>query len=365
MGKIGIITIPDYNNYGNRLQNYAVKKYFENRGFIVDTLEMNDKSFSQRKARKLKLYLKKYHLIPIAFLFEVLSKGRLTALRYLKFERFTKKYLNSRYVPSWEDEALLKIGKEYDYIVMGSDQIWHPHVNVTPNLFFAQFTEVEKRRFFSPSFGVETLPKDYSELVRKNLMGIKKISIREEAGKEILKKLTGASITVLCDPTLLLPQEEWSKIAIRPKKIPDEYILSYFLGPVSQGYDEAGRKIEQLLHLEFYQIADKKHRESFITGPSEFVYAIKNASFVITDSFHAVVFSLIFGKPFLVCSRLNEKGEPEGLDSRIDLLLSMFGMEERKFSEGMDIIKLLAPLRDCTPVFNEQKAKVDQYFNDI
>lgn len=365
MRKIGIITIPDYNNYGNRLQNYAVKRYFENRGFEVDTLEMNDKGFSQRKARKIKLYLKKYHLTFIAFVFEMLSKGRLTALRYLKFEKFTRKYLNCRYVPKWEDEVLSKIGREYDYIVLGSDQIWHPHVNTTPYLFFAQFTENEKRRFFSPSFGVETLSKDYAELVRNNLKGIKKISIREEAGKEILEKMTDASITVLCDPTLLLSQEEWSRIAKRPKQIPDEYILSYFLGPISPKYDEVSKKIKQLIQCDWYRIADKKSRESFITGPSEFVYAIKNASFVITDSFHAVVFSLIFGKPFLVCSRLNENGEPAGLDSRIDLLLSMFGMEERKYSEGMDIKKLQDPLRDCTSILHEQKAKVDRYFNDI
>ena len=118
MRKVGIITIPDYNNYGNRLQNYAVKKYFENKGFKVETLEMNDKSFGQRKARKIKLYLKKAHLTFLIFLFKVFSKGKNSAFRYLQFEKFTRKYLNVKYIPQWEDAVVTKIGNEYSYIVL-------------------------------------------------------------------------------------------------------------------------------------------------------------------------------------------------------------------------------------------------------
>lgn len=365
MRKVGIITIPDYNNYGNRLQNYAVKIYFEKKGFKVDTLEMNDKVFEQRKARKIKLYLKKYHLTPVMFLFEILSKGIFNAFRYLKFEKFTRKYLNVRYVPQWEDKVSSKIGAEYEYIVLGSDQIWHPYVNTTPTLFFAQFVESSKRIYFSPSFGVEVLSKDYAELVKENLIGIKSISVREEAGKKILEKLTDAKVTVLCDPTLLLSREEWSKIAVKPNKIPDKYILSYFLGPVSQEYSEIAKKIEQSLQSDCYRIANRENKNAFVTGPSEFVYAVKNAQFVITDSFHAVVFSLIFKKPFLVCSRLNDKGKSAGLDSRIDLLLSMFNMKERKFTDDVDIRSILNQIPDVDFIFDEQRQKVNNYFESL
>lgn len=365
MRKVGIITIPDYNNYGNRLQNYAVKKYFENKGFKVETLEMNDKSFEQRNARKIKLYLKKYHLTFLTFLFEAFSKGINNAFRYLKFEKFTRKHLNVKYIPQWEDNVVEKIGNEYSYIVLGSDQIWHPYVNTTPNLFFGLFVNPRKRLFFAPSFGVESLSREYSNLVQKSLEGVENISVREKAGKNILEKLTNADVTVLCDPTLLLPQNEWSKIAIKPKKIPKKYILSYFLGHVSQKYTEASEKIEKELGSECYRIANKSDRNSFITGPSEFIYAIKNAQFVITDSFHAVAFSLIFKKPFLVCSRLNDKGESEGLDSRIDLLLGMFGMEHRKYSEDLNYDDLMNPIDNIDGIFNEQRHKAKKYFDKI
>ena len=103
MKKIGIITIPDYNNYGNRLQNYAVKRFFEKKNFIVETLEMNDKDFAQYKARRFKLSLKKYKLWALVFMYEYLRGGKQKAQRYEKFQIFTKKYLNPRYLPSYTD----------------------------------------------------------------------------------------------------------------------------------------------------------------------------------------------------------------------------------------------------------------------
>lgn len=365
MRKIGIITIPDYNNYGNRLQNYAVKKYFENKGFKVETLEMNDKSFRQKKARKIKLYLKKYHLTFLIFFFESFNNGINSALRYLKFEKFTHKYLNVRYIPQWEDSMMTKIGNEYSYIVLGSDQIWHPYVNTTPNLFFGLFISPQKRLFFAPSFGVESLSKEYSDLVLKCLKGVEKISVREESGKKILKALTDANVTVLCDPTLLLAQNEWNKIAIKPKGIPEKYILCYFLGHINQKYTKASERIEKELESICYHMANKNNADSFITGPSEFIYAIKNAQFVITDSFHAVAFSLIFKKPFLVCSRLNDNGRSEGIDSRIDLLLDMFDMKYRKYSENLIYSDLLNPIDKTEKIFNEQRCKTEKYFDEL
>ena len=136
MKRIGIITIPDYNNYGNRLQNYAVKCYFEEHGFLVNTLELNDELFDKKKERKYKLLLKKFHLFFVLYAFEVLKGGVSKARRYMCFEKFTQKYLAVKYSPNWDASINKKIAEGYDYIVLGSDQIWHPHVNSTPTLFF-------------------------------------------------------------------------------------------------------------------------------------------------------------------------------------------------------------------------------------
>lgn len=364
MKKIGIITIPDYNNYGNRLQNYAIKTFFEKKGFYVNTLEMNDESFPKKKIRGIKLFLKKWKLFFAIHVFELLD-GKVKGLkRYLKFETFSKKYLNNRYIPSWNMEKCKKIGKEYDYIVLGSDQIWHPYVNKTPNLFFGLFVEPNKRVYFAPSFGVEQLTNEYSEIVKKNIQGVKKLSIRENAGKNILAKLTSNEVAVLSDPTLLLTDKEWEVISKKPKNIPNEYILSCFLGPLNEKYINAKKEIEECLKFETYSIADKNNNDAFQTGPSEFVYAIKNAKFIITDSFHAVVFAIIFNKPFLVFSRLKEDLEKAGLDSRIDDLLEKFSLQNRKFNQDINIDDLLTNI-DSKEVLESQRKIVENYFDDI
>lgn len=104
--KIGIITIPDYNNYGNRLQNYAVKRVFEQYGFTVDTLELNDPVFTHYQERKKKLLLKKFRLTGLVRLRERIKKGRSAAKRYTAFQSFTQKYLHTRYEPTWSEKGL-------------------------------------------------------------------------------------------------------------------------------------------------------------------------------------------------------------------------------------------------------------------
>lgn len=365
MKKIGIITIPDYNNYGNRLQNYAVKRYFEKKGFTVDTLEMNDELFPKYKARQKKLQMKKLGLVPLIFLFEASRKGVSGAKRYLCFERFTRKYLNVKYFPQYNKAMYQALGEEYDYFVLGSDQIWHPGVNETPNLFFALFAPVEKRLFFAPSFGVEQLDGAYARLVQQGLQGVRKISVREASGKQILQNLTNAEVTVLCDPTLCLSRQEWEMLAEKPAGIPDRYVLSCFLGPLNAQYCQVREEICQALGCGCDTIADPSNRGAFETGPSEFIYSILNAEFVVTDSFHAAVFSIIFGKPFLVFSRLKPDGASAGLDSRIDSLLATFHMEERKFSQHCDICRLLEPPLEESAVCAELRNAVDAYFDGI
>lgn len=129
MRKIGIITIPDYNNYGNRLQNYAVKNFFEKKGYYVETLEMNDPDFQKYKARKQKLQLKKRKMLNVIFLFEMLKGGIDKAKRERKFEEFTLKYLNVEYIPEYNDKIINYVNEKFDFFVLGSDQIWHPYVN--------------------------------------------------------------------------------------------------------------------------------------------------------------------------------------------------------------------------------------------
>ncbi|WP_448902025.1 polysaccharide pyruvyl transferase family protein [Eubacterium sp.] len=361
--KIAIITIPDYNNYGNRLQNYAVRVMFSKMGFDVYTLEMNDNEFKSYKARKYKLLLKKYNMKPFIFLFNVMRNGFLYARRENFFEKFTRRFLKTKYYPEYNDKIIKKIDSEYEYFVFGSDQIWNPFINDSPNLYFGLFTKVEKRIYYAPSFGVEKIDNDYSKEVSAALKDAKNISVREESGRKIISDVLDKDSEVLIDPTLMLDAKEWKEIARVPSKFPtDEYILSCFLGPKSQEYRNILDDVKNSIECDnVYSIADKS-TYGYLTGPSEFIYSIQNAKFVITDSFHATVFAILFNKPFLVLSRLDKNGNNARMDSRIDTLLKKFNLSCRKYN-GTEIDYLKCDFSFVERILQEERKKAIRFIN--
>lgn len=364
MRKIGIITIPDYNNYGNRLQNYAVKNFFEKKGYYVETLEMNDPDFKKYKARKQKLQLKKRKMLNVIFLFEMLKGGIDKAKRERKFEEFTLKYLNVEYIPEYNDKIINYVNEKFDFFVLGSDQIWHPYVNDTPNLYFANFTTSNKKIFFAPSFGMENIPDDYKRIVVKGLQNTQHLNVREKAGAKIIREILNKKAEVFLDPTLITSKTEWDKIAIKPDGLKDnDYILSYFLGPQNEEYKKVIASIKEKVNGEIFEIANKKEKNGYVTGPSEFVYSIKKAKFIVTDSFHAVAFAIIFHKPFIVFSRLNNKGKNAGLDSRIDGLLEKMQLVEKKYSNEESICFDKFNFDVADSVIKQEKKKIENFYN--
>lgn len=362
--KIGIITIPDYNNYGNRLQNYAVKTVFTKLGFSVSTLEMNDTAFKSYKARKYKLLLKKYNVKPVVFLFNALKEGVLRAKRDAYFERFTRKYLETKYFPEYNRQTIERLNDTYDYFVFGSDQIWNPFINDTPNLYFGLFTDASKRIYYAPSFGVEQIDDAYAHTVAEALKNVEHISVREASGSKIIADLLDKKAEVLIDPTLMLDANEWEKIARKPNNfVQQKYMLSCFLGPKSKEYQTVIKNVMEETACEtIYTIADRADK-GYLTGPSEFVYSIKNAEFVITDSFHATVFAILFNKPFLVLSRLDSSGKNAKMDSRIDTLLARFNLQERKYA-GKSVDYYTCDFSSVSSVLGKERMKVRQFIEN-
>lgn len=154
------------------------------------------------------------------------------------------------------------------------------------------------------------------------------ISVREEAGAKIVKALTGKDVPVLVDPTLLLTKEEWSSIITRPVWYKDEkYILLFFLSDVPAKVKNIVDKLAAEKGLKIINLMDKSNIDYYASSPDEFLYLIKNASLVYTDSFHGTVFSIIMRVPFVNCSRENFG---MNMDSRIHTLLKLFDLNDRK-----------------------------------
>lgn len=315
--KIGIITINDNRNLGNRLQNFAVQETV--RKLAIDTIVETIRNTNRKqRGETLKVRLK-------------------NALRDCKYYKRTKNFskFNKNIVFSKQSYDAVNdnscLNKEYDYFLVGSDQVWNPNYGWLNSIDLLSFAKPEQRIAFSASFGVSEIPEEYNQEVAKQLKQFKAISVREEAGAKIVNALTERKdIKVLVDPTMLLTIVDWDKVAKQPKQYKGEkYILCYFLGRLSL---ERRREIERIAKEKDCKIISilDKNDPFFASGPSEFVWLEKHAELICTDSFHSSVFAVLYNRPFIIFDR--EQAGIKSMNSRIDTLLTKLEIEGRRYN---------------------------------
>ena len=353
--KVGIVTLTGGENYGNVLQNYAVQETINELGFIAETVK-NSTRFGRflpeikRVNKFAPKYIKKYILSQLNYRYNIKNSGKgiLKTLMFCKknneqlvaakkkrktaFANFCDNHIN------WSTETLDinksfangQTGEKYDFFVAGSDQVWNPTYPSTSSINFLQFAPRQKRVCFSPSFGINNIPEPLKEDFSKWLSEIPFLSVREEQGKSIINELTGRDAVVLCDPTMCVTKEKWLSIAKKPDFDTNKpYILTYFLGDRTKTYDKYIKKIAAKYDLAIINLFDVLDLMYYAVSPQELIYLINNAKLVCTDSFHGTVFSIIMHTDFVTFSR-NESGK--SMHSRIDTLLSTFGLQKRNYS---------------------------------
>lgn len=312
-------------NYGNQLQNCAVIETLGKLNIEAETL------FFVYKAEYLASI--KHRMKNIVFS-TVGCGDYLQARRELAFEKFSRRYVKytkpiKKYVPE-------RMIDEFDCFVCGSDQVWNPNFStddVMWNYYLLSFAPESKRVSLAASIGVSNIPREKQDAFTDALNGYKAVSVREDAGAELIKLMTGKTAETVIDPTLMLDKEDWDKIAKKPKKVDcdGKYVLTYFLGDKSE---EVLNRIEELKKMGYkiYNFLEKDQPDLFIVDPAEFIYLISKADLILTDSFHACVFSFIYEKPYLVYAR---GGKENGMISRIDTLLSKFSMQRKYVESGI------------------------------
>ena len=353
--KIGIITLLGHFNYGNRLQNYALQEFLSNFNVEVESIWFDknkwDSPFaylpmlSLRKNYNFKSYLKDKIKFIINWKAYRDKKYLLEkyygeeCIREYNIKKFSDKYININYDYQIENamynsNKMLnfsnKLEQEYDYFVVGSDQIWYPNTDFY-YIKFLRFISNNKRIAYAPSLAVNILPKKSTDidLLKKGFSEMKNISVREKAGANIIYNLTKKEVPVLVDPTILLNKEKWQRISVKPNWYNGEnYILTYFLGNPSPMI----KKIAEKNNWKIYNLMDRDNFNLYISKVEEFLYLIEHAKLVCTDSFHGTVFSILMNTPFLVVSR-QEKGMPD-MTSRINTLLELFGYQDRYIING-------------------------------
>ena len=193
-----------------------------------------------------------------------------------------------------------------------------------------------KKITYAASFGVSNIPKYQIKGTKKFLGRIDNISVREQQGAQIVYDMINKKVPVVVDPTLLLDSDMWGGISANIQD--KDYIFCYFLGDNKMAREMAiamkkktGKKIFSIPCMDEINLEDLKFgdKQLYDVGPSEFLSYIKNAAYVITDSFHGTVFSVLFNKQFVVYNRYNNKNK-NSTNSRIDTLLLKIELENRR-----------------------------------
>ena len=323
--RVGIVSIMDYTNFGNRLQNYAVSYLLKSKfGCKVKSL----------RAVATKAFYDGNHLVwfhdQIAkkcCFFPVLAEKKWGAsiVRWANFYNWSDKYIPTKVFYGCKSLPR-STNQKYDVFFAGSDQIWNYHFSSKYfDDYFLKFSENSKKSAIAGSFGVSNIPADWEQTYIDGLSSFAYLSVREEAGAEIIKRLLGKDVPVLVDPVMLLSQREWLKVSKKPRvDIAQPYVLKYYLGD-----EDEEEKIDlwaQKRGYKVYELLNENIVNLYSAGPGEFISLIANATLVASDSFHCIAFSIIFRRPFLVYER---RGECDYMTSRLDTLLNKFGLQNR------------------------------------
>lgn len=311
--KICTITCQNADNHGARLQCYALVKHLQKQGHEVEVIDyrpyyMRDPRLWYWPGNSIKGWAKLFLQIPFRMR---------NVRRHRCFDEFSKKYIPLTRIYN-NIEELRQNPPVADMYIAGSDQIWNTTFpNGTDPGYYLDFGSEEIRReSFAASFATREIVPSAREFVKENLKRFDKITVREQSALKILEDL-GCHGTLQEDPVFLLSAEEWNEIADGTGD-GEQYVLVYDfyadekIMQVAQSIAaEKGCKIYAICPMKL-SYADKNFVYS---GPETFVSLIKNASCVVSNSFHGTVFAMIYHVPFKVVDR------PDGLNVRMHDLL--------------------------------------------
>ena len=346
--KVGIVTLYHNNyNFGGLLQAYAlpkvIKEHFGIEAEQIDYIPAEQKTKIKPNNDKKSVLQYLYQLVynfGIVF-FGTISKKNLYQ-RKQAFDSFMDEILHSEI--AYDQNTISKSLDQYRLFICGGDQIWNDYKEKQNiKVYTLQFVPSHVKKIaYAPSMAILETTSDFNQIMRTGLNELNSISVREKKSVPLLELLTKKKINIVVDPVLLMTENEWECVARVPKK-KDKYILCYLLGD-SVEYRKAVKKFARKMNkpiLTFPHIFLNVVRKcdlffgdihDYTSGPREFLGLIKNAEFVITDSFHACVFSMIFETPFVVFER-NKIGEKINMNSRIYDFLEEYHLENQLVSE--------------------------------
>lgn len=353
MTKVALISIHSLPNYGSVLQTYASQAILENAGIecrIIDYLFPNEWHYSHGISRT--SALKKFVLSLAVPVMKLVGYRSQHVLQH-NLKVFKKKHF--KFTESFNSLAALEKGdwSKYDAVIAGSDQIWSPRFVNGDKAFLLSFVPDHIRKIsLSSSFGVTGIPVDMRKHYSRFISRFDAIGVRESSALDIVRTTLGLKIpsTQMLDPTLLLSSSDWNKIAEKKRHDENPYILFYglfyafeprpYIFEILKYFKEKlGYQVISLAgssDSSGYDVPETHYMEN--VSPERFISLFRDATMVITTSFHGTAFALNFGKPLI--SVVPDEG-----DDRQSTLLSALGAES-------SIVKIGTPAEEINPFYD-------------
>ena len=358
--KIGILTQPLQNNYGGLLQNYALQQVLKAMGHNPITLDHKSREFPAW--HRLLGHTK-------GVMLHILSPSKNPKPKYVPtneelniIEANTRNFIERSIIRTkkclgGEDFKKEVVDRGIEALVVGSDQCWRPAYNDYLEDMYLQFAEnlsVKKRMSYAASFGTDEW--EYTKEMTKVCSSLAKIfdliTVREKSGITLCKERLGVDAVHVLDPTMMLAKEHYvAMIEEYGENESEGNLFNYILDPTSAKivFVEKVAKKKDLTSFQVLPVYNEDHRtkenvkyeieKCIYPSPVKWLRAFMDAEMTIVDSFHGMVFSIIFNKPFWVIGNL-ERGM-----SRFNSLLSDFGLSERLISEkDLSEIDFLKPI---------------------
>lgn len=332
MKKICISTWYQSWNYGTGLQAVALSSFLEERGYECYFLE--DDRIEARKKEKTTAKLKN--------VVEAILDGRaITKICFYK-QLQNKNIIQIEYMEQNNKVFTIKdagdieeLNKQFDIFIIGGDQVLNPYFLEDKHLL--TFVNNSKHKFsYGSSVGVEIIPESLRDRYIKYLGKLDYISVREKMSMKALSFLN-KPVQEVIDPTMLLDKQQWNRF-LQDARVDRyvqnrKYILGYFIGNNKQYW----KYLSEMKKCTNYPIVIipinhnacwNMYHKCFETSPKEFLWLIKNAEIICTDSFHATIFSLLFEKEFYTLKRF-ASGASDSQNGRIQNILEKYDMKNR------------------------------------
>ena len=354
--KIGILTFHNAMSYGAVLQAYALQHTIENFGYETEVINYMCEDIYNAHVR----IIPKTKNIKFNIKMSLMGHKRYKWRNLLR--NFRKKYLHESVKVSKNE--LVDLGENYSKVIAGSDQVFNDVCTKFDNTYFLDFVPDKKKYTYAASFGADIIPKKLEDEYRNRLTGFQQLSIREESGCKIVKTLLNREAECNIDPTFLLTDAEWDNVIETKTRKPYVFVFSVLkpLDLVNYAIKLGEEKGLEVLYLENYSFPKRKGlRYIGPVSPSEFIGLIKNAEYVVTNSFHGMAFSIIYKKKFIV-----ELNTAASRNIRCEGLLKKIGIRNNEIVNGnVDLHKIEYNWKDVKAIIEEERKKSFKYLKSI